>query len=362
MIQLKRVLLAEQVTKHLLMRLRTPTWRDWLPPERELADYMRVSRGTLRAALKQLVKSGILRAEHGRGYKIIAQAKRPSKGRANGEVHMLLPEPVGRLRLQSALWIEHLRERLRRSGSELVQHHGERWLGENSVAGVAELVEKYPDSRWVLGQSSRALQTWFYSRRVPCVVAGYPHSGIDLPHVALDQAAAARHAVLLLVRRGHRRIALIAPRSAAAGDIRTVDGFLQGAAESRLTATEARVVHPANRDDVAVCATVDRLFSGAWRPTALFISLPETYATTATWLPRLGCRVPEDVSLVAREHDVLLSHLVPQPCGYSFSATAFAAKLICVIEHLSQAKSNTAAPSFFITPEFQPGASVGRPP
>lgn len=71
---IERNSVAEQVAKRLLEMVRTKALRpgDQLPPERELATYMQVSRASLREALRGLQILGVLKMRQGGGIHVTA--------------------------------------------------------------------------------------------------------------------------------------------------------------------------------------------------------------------------------------------------------------------------------------------------
>ena len=63
---LKRPSLVSEATAALRNTLGSDRWADYLPGERVLSSQLRVSRQTLRAALEQLRREGLIQVEPGR--------------------------------------------------------------------------------------------------------------------------------------------------------------------------------------------------------------------------------------------------------------------------------------------------------
>ena len=329
----QRSSLVQQTLAILRRSLVEGRWSDWLPPERELAALLKISRPTLRQALLQLQREELLSAEHGRGYRLL-KAPDVKSDQGSPLVHLLSPDPVYTLRHQTVLWIEELHDRVRAAGGDLLLHHGERFARERPDTALAQLVARHPHGCWVLAHSTEGIQRWFATRRIPCIVAGSPHPGTHLPFVTLDTAAVARHAVGVLLRHGHRRIAWFGPRTSRAGDLIAEETFTSSIAALAMKGVSGRVVHSGGAQRPAICRTVDRLMQGEWKPTALILASAETYVTVATHLPRLGFCVPRDISLIARERDSMLAHLVPEPCTYAYSASRFGRRLSEMIDEI----------------------------
>src|SRR5688572_21664945 len=72
-----RMSIQDRVTGTLRERIETGVYAEgeYLPPERELALELGVSRKTLRRALETLVREGRVRQEHGRGNRVLAHAR-----------------------------------------------------------------------------------------------------------------------------------------------------------------------------------------------------------------------------------------------------------------------------------------------
>ena len=66
----------------------------WLPPERDLAQKLGVSRPVVREATKRLEQQGLLEVKHGVGTKVVDKLHKP----LNGSLELLIPDDKERLR------------------------------------------------------------------------------------------------------------------------------------------------------------------------------------------------------------------------------------------------------------------------
>lgn len=139
----------------------------------------------------------------------------------------------------------------------------------------------------------------------PVVVALEAIPGSGLPHIQIDNAAAAREAVRHLVGLGHRRIAHIAgPIPEVMATLR-LEGYRQAMAEARLAIPEGYE----QRGDYLLPSGQElcgRLFALPLPPTAIFVANDEMAYGTIHELRRLGRDVPGDVSVVGFD-DLYLS-------------------------------------------------------
>ena len=76
----RRASLVAQTVTIIRDEIRAGRWRKWMPGEHELCGLLHVSRRTLRAALKQLQREGLLRATQGQRREIVSKRKGRSKG------------------------------------------------------------------------------------------------------------------------------------------------------------------------------------------------------------------------------------------------------------------------------------------
>lgn len=76
----------------------------WLPPERQLADRLGVSRTVMREATKRLESQGLVDIQHGVGIRVVNRLHKP----LNGSLSFLIPEEGERLRqlMEARLLIE----------------------------------------------------------------------------------------------------------------------------------------------------------------------------------------------------------------------------------------------------------------
>ena len=66
----------------------------WLPPERQLAEQLGVSRTVIREATKRLELQGLIEVQHGIGIKVVDKLHKP----LNGSLALLIPDTADRLR------------------------------------------------------------------------------------------------------------------------------------------------------------------------------------------------------------------------------------------------------------------------
>jgi LacI family repressor for deo operon, udp, cdd, tsx, nupC, and nupG len=146
---------------------------------------------------------------------------------------------------------------------------------------------------------------------LPVVVALEIIENSGLPHVMIDNVAAAREAVRHLISLGHRRIAHICGPLPEILSVHRRQGYREAMAEAGLPVPEGyEPIGDYTLDSGQVLCR--KLFSHEPKPTALFIANDEMAFGAVNELRRLGLRVPEDVSVVGFD-DIFLSHAFHPP-------------------------------------------------
>lgn len=335
--------LVRQTADHLRVEIARGVWRDALPGERELASTLLVGRNTLRAALRELAADGLLKSRQGVGHRILRSPSKSASACKSRSVGLLVPGGLQSLRAGQILWIDQLRALLIKQGHELILHHQNRFPRD---------IRRH--ACWVLVLCDGALQRRFARAGVPCVIAGSPHPGVVLPSVDLDHRAVCRHAVGALLSRGHRRIAFVTRKPLYAGDRESERGWIEGARLSPRADVSAQVIrHDNTRGDVI--RVIQRLFRQPAPPTALLIGDPHHYATVASRLAIAGGHAP--ASLLCRDDDPFLAHLVPEPARYAFPPDRFARE---VLKRILDAANTRPPKTLRLQPRLVQGETLAR--
>jgi DNA-binding LacI/PurR family transcriptional regulator len=324
----QRLSLSNQMVDILRAGIARGEWHEWLPGERALCERYQVSRNTLRAALEQLKREGVIEPRHGAGNLILAPAAKAGASRLQSrDVAVLSPEPLERLRPTQTLWIDELRAMLSERGCRLHVFHGRQYFRTNPGRALQRLMAENPHGCWILTLSNAAIQRWFAKHAVPCVVAGSVHAGLDLPYRDLEHRAMCRHAAGVMLGLGHRKLALVIAKSQLAGDLESEAGFVEGVNGSPHPGAEAFVCrHDGTVDGIG--RSLRWLLELAQPPTALLVVNPFHYLSVTGRLIQMGRSIPRDISVISRDEDSFLSFLLPQPARYVTSPQHFAKSLL----------------------------------
>lgn len=347
-----RSTLSEQAAQTLRDAIRDGRWRTFLPGERRLCEALRVSRPTIRAAISQLAQESLLETRHGRRHRILRGGK-ARKSTSGGLVLLVSHQPVADTSFTAYKGVSEMRAQLAAHG----------FVTETTVCPaaptrahrqrLAEFMQQNPVRCCVLLSLNRNLQAWFAARKIPTLVLGSCHAGLELPSLDVDYRSVCRHAAGLLQAKGHRRLAFLVPHSDVAGDLASEQGFLEGVARGM---AEGRVVRH-NGSNHALAATLRSLLTGPKAPTALLVAKPTHVFLVIAWLLREGRRVPGEVSIIARDHDPLFANVVDH---YRFNSDAFALRLCRLVRSMAGQRFLPLAPHLML-PRYQAGTTVQSP-
>lgn len=346
--------LVTQTVDVILEEIEAGRWTGWLPGEHELCEQLHVSRTTIRAALEQLTRQGIIKTHQGRRREITPRGFSRKKAQSN-RVVLLMPDPLQGMMFRAFL-IDRLREHLARESYFLETHVSRVPFRARSSRELEKLATRLQPAGWVLMGSTEALQKWFSSSRLPCVIAGTRYEGVELSSVEVDYNAVCHHAVGQFLSRGHRRLALLNPHPGAAGELVTEAGFRKAALEAKSRGVEATVVaHNGTAENVSL--RLDTLMARRHPPTAFLVSRARHALTVLCYLLQKGFRVPEDVAVISRDEESYLTDVLPTMARYSNNPGAFAARLSRTVVEMVRGTHRRV--DHKIMSQFIPGQTLG---
>lgn len=349
--------LVEQAVETLRGALRDGTWVGRMPGERELSRQLNISRPTLRAALASLEGEGRLQVARGRQRVIVP--KEPVRVLPKVRtVGLLTPLPLQEVSPFALCWMDRLRELLARAGLQLEIHSGRRWYTRRPEKDLAALTRQAPTGTWLLFMANERMQRWFVQSKLPAVISGSSHSGIELPSVDFDYRAVCRHAAGQFLRRGHRRIALLMQGLEFAGDRESEAGFLEAFASGAGTSASPVIAHHDGTPE-NIRSRLRSLLAAETPPTAFLVARSMPALMVASELLRLGLRVPRDAAVIARDSDHFHEYFSPQLARYRADPEVLARRLARLVIDLS-GKGVNRSRSTRLMPRFFTGESLGE--
>jgi DNA-binding LacI/PurR family transcriptional regulator len=352
----KRHSLAAQSTEAIRKAITEGVWRESLPSERRLCEIFQVSRPTVRTALQALAQQGLIEIRQGRRNRLLGSAVPPA--RATSRLVLLVShQPIPQTSATAYQGISEMRTHLSEHGfttGVLVCPTG------SAAAQQRKLATYLRQNRvvcCVLLSVSKELQEWCAARSIPALVLGSCHPAVKLPSLDVDYRSVCRHAAGIFRSKGHRQLAFLVPHSGIAGDLVSEEGFKEGCAPARNGAERSPVIIRHGGTIASIAAKLDALFVSADRPTALLVAKPTHTLAVIAHLLKRGCKVPGDLSLIARDRDHLFDDTISH---YRFEDEAFANRLSRLMLQLVDQGFLRSEPNL-IFPRYVSCGTVGPP-
>jgi LacI family transcriptional regulator len=311
---------AELIRKLILKQ----TWTTTLPGEESLRIQLGISRVTLRKALAELTAQGWVKPG-GRGspHTIAQDTHRLAVANPTiqGGVKCLSQFSEIDLALSMRIILDEIRRTLQAQGRglEFIQR-ASIWRG-NPENQLRKLSEDPNTSAWILHRASPAIQRWFQDSRLPCLVLGPCHDEVNLPSVQIDHAALGRHAAAEAARLGHHHIAFLVFDPNAASSINTLSGFRKFSPKNG-RAGKVSIIDD-HQTTEGLRASLANMLIQIDPPTLIMVSEAAQTLPVMGILREMNMRIPEDISLIVRDHEPFLNRCIPEPTRYTFDWLRF---------------------------------------
>jgi GntR family transcriptional regulator, arabinose operon transcriptional repressor len=277
-----------------------------LPSETSLVDTLSVARNTVRQALGELEREGIVRRVRGKGTFVAEDVHDcPAPGR---DLFVLIaPEPSSP---NFTAMLHGFESMCREQG-----HHTAVRSTQNDVAKQADAILQLIDSEFVGGVAllpTADLHTPAYHIRplqqhgVPVVLCHRAVSGIEAPLLALRGAEMGRLAGQTLVKHGHRRVAFFARLPSTVLQGAGLEDGLREALRAASGDVPQEFVHYGHSRSFNLEDHEQEIFEALQRmcrqpnpPTAIMATFDPLAEMLYLQLGRLGLRIPEDISVMS---------------------------------------------------------------
>ena len=250
--------------------------------------------------------------------------------------------------------MDALRERPTKADCSVEFHVNPACYSAKPARALEKLVHHHPAIAWLVFGSREPMQHWMIRRQLPCLVVGSCAPGISLPSMDADHRAACRHAGGVLLRKGHRRIALVLPQNAQGGDMDSEQGMreaLKGTPEAhlRILRHDGTTAH--------LCDLLDAVTHSPNQPTAFLVARALHSLTVMIHLMRRGKRIPQDLAVISRDDDPFLQSTSPAITRYTTNPAQFARRVSMAARQLAET-GTLPAHAIRLMPEFIAGETV----
>lgn len=350
----RRCSLAAEVVESLRSGIRSGHWQDYLPGERTLSKQLQVSRSTLRSALKELERDGWLEVKQGRRRLITKKHAAFTENIDRRVVGVISQVALAALSASNLLVLDGLRNTLAQAGFSMRIHSDRACFSSKPERALEKLVKNHSATVWLLLYSKEATERWFVRQKLPCLVMGSSRPDVSLPSVDADQRAICHHAGGVLLRKGHRQIALVLPQDVFGGDADSE----QGLEEVVATVNDARMqVLRHNGSAEHVCSLLDEALSQAQPPTAFVVARASHTLTVVVHLLHRGKRIPQDVAVISRDDEPFLSAIRPLVTRYAIDSEKYARRISSAARQLVES-GMLPANAIRLMAEFLPGETA----
>ncbi len=350
----RRHSLVSQTYDILLEAIRSGSWEDCLPGERNLCEQFQISRFTLRQALKQLERERVLASEQGMRRRIILKAgkdRKPEKQRSIGYLCSISAPSMPGYISRNLAAIERI---FHASGVDFKVFSRPGCFTRSPAKALKQLIEETNINYWILQQAPIEQQRWFKDNRVPAIISGSPFEEIGLPFVDLDNAAVCRHAVGRLIARKRKSICFLAQSPAFAGDIRSEAGFMEAvSAKKNLVGKVVRTDGTPENIRQKIKASL----ASKTPPDAFLVDKSSHAYTVVSLLMSKGIHVPKEISVICRTESIDFPYIVPSVAHYSRNIPEVAKRTAELALKLVNGQK-VGDRGVLLIPDFVPGESL----
>lgn len=343
---------AEQVAAHLRSEILMGRLMGEMPGIHQLAAGLVANHKTVKTALGQLEKEGLLVSQgSGKPRRIVLTANRRTT--TSLRVAVLRYEPDTRGKNYMMELVHQL------SGAGHTPFSTGKTLLElgMSVERVANMVENTQADAWVVAGGSREVLAWFAARPAPVFAIFGRRRELPIAGAGPDKLPAMRDLMRRLIELGHNRIVLLARA------VRRLPA--PGAVERTFLSTlAAHGIQPGTyhlpdwQDDIdGFHRCLEELFRFT-PPTALIVDEAHFFTATMLFCLKRGIRVPQDVSLVCCDDNPNFASCQPRISHIEWDSASVVRRIVHWASRISRGNDDRRQTE--IKAVFIEGGTIGR--
>lgn len=291
-------------------QIATEAWcpGDKLPSENELSEQFGISRQTVRKAIGVLEEEGVVRRIKGSGTYLSYDRRENLEQRNSIAVVTTYVEsyifPKTIQGIEKVLFDSGYSVQISFTNNTLEREKSilEDLLSRDDVAGV--IVE---GTKSGLPNPNIPLYRQLLARKVPVLFINTYYPELDVPHVSLNDVAAAKKAVQYLIDHGHRDIGAILKLDDGQGRLRYL-GYLSAMEAAGYPVTDSRMVWIDTDEAKQLAYCTEKILNRVEACTALLCYNDQVAFQLIRILTQKGIKVPEDVSIISIDDSDLALH------------------------------------------------------
>ena len=344
---------ALQLAAHLRSEIEQGRWRGPMPGVIRLATELGVARNTAEAALRELVRQGVLLPQGGGRGRLIAQV--PGSRTAPLRVAILLFGVADR-RVEYVVELRHL---LAEAGHLPFFASKSLTQLQMDVKKIANFVNRIEADAWVVLAASREVLEWFAARPTPAFALFGNMGQVPIAGTGPDKQNAYTAVVRKLTAQGHRRIVLLArPQRKLPSPGLTEMAFLTALEAAGIAVSDYNFPLWVNTKE-GFHQMLQSLFQ-VTRPTALVVQEVLLFTAARQFVARRKLRVPEDLSLVCADPDPAFEWQIPAISHISWDSGPWVRHILNWVNHLRLGQCDRR--QILPRAEFVPGGTIGPVP
>ena len=325
--------ITAQIAEHIRSEILRGRWDDFVPGRQPLAEELGVSPKTIRMALDQLEREGLLQScGTGKRRRILTHCVTPNKSL---RIH-ILPYETSEIRNRNMADLQH---GLRNAGHSV--DFAERSLCDldMEVPRVAAMVSKTPADLWIVIAGSRPILEWFASMPLPTFALMGRMRGLPIAGTKPDKIQAQRDAIQRLHQLGHRRIVQIVRKDRVTPRPGALEQAFLDELESLGIPTGPYNLPVWHGGAHGFHRCLDSLFHHT-PPTAVIAQEAPILIALQQYLARRGIFAPEKISLISGDPDLAFEWCLPAVSHISWSFQPILKRISRWVENVAAGRAD----------------------
>ncbi|MFK7909493.1 MAG: substrate-binding domain-containing protein, partial [Akkermansiaceae bacterium] len=345
---------TEQVAEYLRREILKGTWVGTMPGENHLLSQLNVGGNTIKLALVQLEKEGLLIGQGpGRRRLISMQEQAPPSTLRVAILNFDSLSKFERYQIEMTHLLSEAGHYPFLTGKTLMEL-------KMDVKRVARMVKRTDADAWVTCAASRGVHEWFVEQKIPVFAQFGGQNGIPIAGIALDRdLSGLRSVVTRLIDLGHRRIVSLLHRGYRSGVVGSGNRMFLDEMKAHGIATGPFNIPQWEDGVIDFRKCLESLFEHT-PPTALLIGEAPYLFAAVQFCAERGLRIPQDISLFCWDYSQCFSVSNPSIAHMNWDYQPIARRTVRWVNNVAHGKDDRRQSNIKV--EFLEGGTVGPAP